>query len=159
MSAKRKLRYNIISIVILVIWLGFIFGMSAKNGEESAGISYRIAIKIYKLYGVKSLITFNNFHTLIRKLAHFTEYGILALLIVNFLKSFQMLYVEIQAAKFKMVGIISILSCAIYAAMDEYHQSFVAGRGPSVRDVVIDTCGAITFFIVYVVYKTRIKSR
>jgi VanZ family protein len=78
---------------------------------------------------------------------------------VNFLKSFQMLYVEIQAAKFKMVGIISILSCAIYAAMDEYHQSFVAGRGPSVRDVVIDTCGAITFFIVYVVYKTRIKSR
>ena len=33
--------------------------------------------------------------------------------------------------------------CAGFAATDEYHQSFVAGRGPSVRDVCIDTFGAM----------------
>lgn len=36
----------------------------------------------------------------------------------------------------------SLIFCAVYAATDEYHQSFVYGRGPSVRDVGIDTLGA-----------------
>jgi len=29
----------------------------------------------------------------------------------------------------------------LYAASDEYHQSFVPGRGPSVLDVMIDSVG------------------
>ena len=32
--------------------------------------------------------------------------------------------------------------CVAFAAGDEYHQSFVAGRGPSVKDVGIDSIGA-----------------
>ena len=35
------------------------------------------------------------------------------------------------------------LICAAVAAGDEFHQSFVAGRGPSVQDVGIDTLGAL----------------
>ena len=31
--------------------------------------------------------------------------------------------------------------CVGFAALDEYHQSFVAGRGPSKRDVAIDSIG------------------
>ena len=31
----------------------------------------------------------------------------------------------------------------MYAASDEYHQSFVADRGPSVFDVMIDSAGVI----------------
>ena len=31
--------------------------------------------------------------------------------------------------------------CVGFAGLDEYHQSFVAGRGPSVRDVGIDSIG------------------
>ena len=30
-----------------------------------------------------------------------------------------------------------------YASFDEYHQSFVAGRGPSVIDVGIDSLGVL----------------
>ena len=30
-----------------------------------------------------------------------------------------------------------------FAALDEYHQSFVAGRGPSKRDVAIDSIGIL----------------
>ena len=32
--------------------------------------------------------------------------------------------------------------CVGFAGLDEYHQSFVANRGPSVRDVGIDSIGA-----------------
>jgi len=31
--------------------------------------------------------------------------------------------------------------CVGFAGLDEYHQSFVADRGPSVRDVSIDSIG------------------
>ena len=34
-------------------------------------------------------------------------------------------------------------ACVLLAAGDEYHQSFVAGRGPSVKDVGIDSFGAL----------------
>ena len=33
--------------------------------------------------------------------------------------------------------------CVGFAGLDEYHQSFVDARGPSVRDVGIDSCGAL----------------
>lgn len=36
----------------------------------------------------------------------------------------------------------SLVFCALYAGTDEYHQSFIHGRGPEVRDVFIDTAGA-----------------
>ena len=41
------------------------------------------------------------------------------------------------------------LICVGFAAGDEYHQSFVAGRGPSKKDVMIDSIGAF-FGILFV---------
>ena len=40
----------------------------------------------------------------------------------------------------KMALVISL--CFIYAITDEFHQSFVPGRAPEVRDVLIDTLGS-----------------
>jgi VanZ family protein len=34
--------------------------------------------------------------------------------------------------------------CLLYAAGDEFHQSFIPGRGPQIRDVCIDFAGALT---------------
>ena len=33
--------------------------------------------------------------------------------------------------------------CVAFACGDEYHQSMVAGRGPSSRDVMIDSIGVL----------------
>lgn len=33
--------------------------------------------------------------------------------------------------------------CILYAASDEFHQSFVPGRGPRVMDIGIDTLGSL----------------
>ena len=69
----------------------------------------------------------------VRKLAHMTEYFLLAVSV-----SFP-LYV------YGVRGIWLLLLaggfCVGFAALDEYHQSFVAGRGPSKRDVAIDSIG------------------
>ena len=37
--------------------------------------------------------------------------------------------------------------CVGFAALDEYHQSFVAGRGPSKKDVGIDSIGVFAGII------------
>jgi len=36
-----------------------------------------------------------------------------------------------------------LLGCALFAASDEFHQTFVKSRTPSVRDVRLDVTGAI----------------
>ena len=37
----------------------------------------------------------------------------------------------------------ALLGCALFAASDEFHQTFVKSRTPSVRDVLLDTGGAL----------------
>lgn len=41
-----------------------------------------------------------------------------------------------------------VVFCAVYAATDEYHQSLIPGRGPSGRDVLLDTAAAVAAMLV-----------
>ena len=60
---------RLIFIICILIWLVFIFGMSAKTGEESAGLSLRITRQIYKVNLVRQIIKLDTLHTI-------TFYGI-----------------------------------------------------------------------------------
>ena len=71
----------------------------------------------------------------IRKAAHMTEYAVLTLLV-----AFGFYVNGFRRKCWLMVGFIF---CVLYAATDEFHQSFVGGRGPSVRDVGIDSLGVL----------------
>jgi VanZ family protein len=78
--------------------------------------------------------------TIIKKGLHFAIFGILSLLYLYTLKrSRPLLKTGLK------VFLVSLFLTAIYAMLDEYHQSFTPGRHPSVYDVLIDTGGAITF--------------
>ena len=72
----------------------------------------------------------------IRKLAHLTEYGILAWLWFRALRGERREWMLRWAA-------IAVLIALIVATMDEWHQSFVPSRTSSPLDVVIDVCGAV----------------
>lgn len=74
----------------------------------------------------------------IRKFAHVCEYAILALLLWRALRSAPTLRTR-GAILFGLV----LLGCALFAASDEFHQSFVKSRTPSVRDVFLDISGAV----------------
>ena len=49
--------------------------------------------------------------------------------------------------KKRFIFLISLAFSVLYASSDEIHQLFVAGRGASVRDVLIDTSGAFVGII------------
>jgi len=75
----------------------------------------------------------------VRKCGHFTEYAILAALLC---RAFRSHTVRANAAAFFIA--------AVYAALDEFHQSFVASRTGSPWDVVVDCAGAAVGLMIYV---------
>jgi VanZ family protein len=77
---------------------------------------------------------------LVRKMAHLTEYAILTCLIWRLVRSYRD---EGDPKHRWIVARITLLAVIIYAASDEFHQLFVPSREASVRDVLIDTSGAI----------------
>jgi len=73
----------------------------------------------------------------IRKLAHLTEYAILAMLLWRALRGGTRWQMRIS-----ILLLLAALTCAIFAATDEFHQSFVPSRTSSPVDAMIDICGA-----------------
>lgn len=80
---------------------------------------------------------------LMRKSAHFIAY-----LILGFLVSHAMQNEASTGSVWKRRGA-SLLLCVAYAISDEFHQQFVPGRGPLLKDVLIDGSGAAIGIMLY----------
>lgn len=142
------MKKRILFVSLSIIWMIVIFMFSNQNGETSGGLSDKIVSVIIKIiYGkqfsdfdlskqneIQEVISF-----IIRKGAHFTIFGILATFYYFMLTSFK---------KNEFNYLISLALTFIYACSDEWHQSFVGGRAPQIRDVLIDTTGGIVFLLV-----------
>lgn len=153
----------VVSVFLLLLWALFIFGMSGESGEESAGLSEVIAQEVYKLSMMRHLFKFNTLHFLIRKCAHFTEYGILEILLLNVVYQMGLFEKNLRddsigergqnrniSGKERYHWILfatTVFLCFLYASLDEFHQTFVSGRDGNIRDVFIDTSGAFFFGI------------
>ena len=88
-----------------------------------------------------SLPTLMRLHHYIRKSAHFAEYFIFSLLILRAIRAGR------KDARLAW-ALVAIIIVAGYAALDEFHQSFVPGRTAAVGDVLIDTSGGTAAQIV-----------
>lgn len=123
-----------------------IFLMSSFDATESTNQSnfiVNIITNIFKIENIE-LLSF-----IIRKLAHFTEYLILGLLVANmFTKN-----------NINNLYLISIILCIIYATSDEIHQLFVPGRACQLRDILIDSIGSITGIYLYKLINTKILKK
>jgi VanZ family protein len=92
-------------------------------------------------------------HFLIRKVAHFTEYAVLAFLARRaFITSSHAI---IQRRWFHL-GLLLVVICAL---LDEFHQSFVPSRTSSLYDSAIDVAGGLTVLLICKFYDRRDERR
>jgi VanZ family protein len=82
-------------------------------------------------------------HFLMRKGAHFTEYGLLALL---WLRAFR--GNEVVRWRWRW-GVSAFVVIAAWALLDEWHQSFTAQRTGSIYDSLLDMSGGATALFVW----------
>ena len=75
----------------------------------------------------------------VRKCAHLTEFGLLALLLWRAVRKPPR--PDTPAWRWSEAGLALALA-AVYAATDEFHQLFVPSRHGCVQDVMLDTTGA-----------------
>lgn len=114
---------------MLFVFIGSTDLMSAEHTSRFIGPFLRwIAPDI-------SLATIASIQLLVRKAAHLTEYAILAAL---FYRAFRQ-----GREHCWRPAALALVVAAIYAALDEFHQSFVASRTGTPWDVMIDMCGAV----------------
>ena len=119
-----------------ILWAIVISGFS--TGAFTSENTSRIIIPVlHFLFPHASPATLEFVHHIIRKCAHFTEYFIFSLLVLRGIRAG-------QKSTHLRWALMTILIVAGYAALDEFHQSFVPGRTAAVGDVLIDTTGGAT---------------
>ncbi|MCB5387397.1 VanZ family protein [Blautia glucerasea] len=131
-----------LSFLPAIVMMYVIYSFSAQTGEVSGALSYEVS---YQIVETKNEVLNENksydelaysassIEFYVRKAAHMTEYCLLAIAI-----SFPLYVYGVRGIwLILLAGVI----CVGFAGFDEYHQSFVSDRGPSVRDVGIDSIG------------------
>ncbi|MDY4000695.1 MAG: VanZ family protein [Blautia sp.] len=132
-----------LSFLPAILMMCLIYHFSAQTGEVSGNLSYKVSYEIVEIKN-EVMDTGKGWEELsaeaysieyyVRKAAHMTEYFLLAIAI-----SFPLYVYRVRG--FWLMLLAGII-CVGFAGLDEYHQSFVANRGPSVKDVGIDSIGA-----------------
>ena len=117
--------------IIVILYTLLIFSFSMMSGESSGGLSAKITNFFMPLFSGLG-ISFETAHHLIRKLAHFAEYYILALLVSNAAKS---------TLPIKKAMPVIILYGLIAPCIDETIQLFTDGRAGMIQDVFLDMSG------------------
>jgi|GEM_PF-148713 len=144
MRVWALLHPNRFRVAFPLLWMLVIFLFSAQSGSESGSLSRWIletALSVIDYTPTPEIFIF--LEGIVRKLAHFSIYGVLAFAFL--------LAIHPQLPR-KQTFLIVVTLCFLYACTDEWHQSFVSLRGPSFTDVMIDTSGSIFVSILFLLF-------
>lgn len=136
---------KVVISILFIVWLLVIFLFSNQNGVSSKQLSRQV---LDKIISISSYVTnqpispekkeqiIKKYHPIIRKIAHFTIYFILGILIY--------LVVCFDRENKKWLLWLSIVFCILYACSDEIHQILSVGRTFKIKDIIIDTIGSLS---------------
>ena len=140
---KRLSTSKLIAILFVLVGIGAAFFFSAQPASISKLQSGDV-LNIFNSFGLNVSMHF------VRKLAHFVLFGTIG-------ATFTFLF------QFKLSGIklftSSFMAATLMAIIDETHQIFVPGRGPQVKDVLIDASGAFVAVLIFATIITIYKRK
>lgn len=144
------MKKRIILWILVILWMTVIFTFSSFNSSESSkqskGVINFVIKNVVKIFDKDLTLEeetniVNKLHTPVRKLAHFSIYFILGVLVSLLLKTYNL--------NTKNIILLSILICFLYSCSDEIHQLFISGRSGEIRDILIDTLGSTFGIIIF----------
>lgn len=146
---RKRIAVSVTAGVMLFLLYSLIFSFSGQDGEESGSLSQFISEKCVELVNALSgrhwtdimMAEFAGyFEHPLRKLAHFSEYACMGVLIYGIWSPWRR-----PTAGW---GVITVAWIFVSASLDELHQYFVPGRYSSFADVCLDTLGGATGMLV-----------
>lgn len=139
-------------ILLLCLILAFIWGNSLLPGEVSGKLSQDVKAMLSAILPGIGSGSAGDGHHILRKLAHFSEFCCLGLCLSWLVRM-------LRKAPWELY-ILPLLGGVLVACVDETIQCFVPGRGPSFKDVGIDTLGVtlgiVLISLVYFLNRKRI---
>ena len=143
--------------ILIVFCMGTIFFLSSQEASESKKVSSGLIKTIVRAVDFNDNLSeeelnniVENLTFIVRKGAHFSAYAVICIL-------WSLLFSEYNIFG-KRNLLFSFLICFLYACSDEIHQTFVPGRSGELRDVLIDSCGAVTGYL-FLGLISKIKSK
>ena len=135
MKSWHKPKVSVFFWIAAAVWCGVLFFFSGQNAAESSALSLRVTRFVLRLfpflpYSVREL------NLILRDIAHFGTFAVEGFLLGSAMMTL--------LPKRAMGGLLATLICAVVAVCNEYHQSFVAGRACEVKDMLVDSAGALT---------------
>lgn len=120
------------------VWMAVIFAGSTELGASNR--TSRFIAPIVRWFNPNvSAQTIRRVQLIVRKCAHVTEYAVLAVLLWRAQRG----GVPANGRTWAWdAAALAVCLAAVYAALDEFHQSLVPSREASFEDVLIDACGA-----------------
>lgn len=151
-------REKLLSFLPAAAWYAVICAFSAQTGEESGRLSGAVVKGSIGILGELGelfetdwdaflLLTF-----LVRKAAHMSIYFVLTALL------FYGLWRVGMCPRPRRLAVAAGL-CALLAALDEFHQTFVPGRDGKLSDVLIDLGGGLCFLLFWLLISALRRSR
>ena len=136
-----------------------IFSFSARTADVSTNDSHMIGRKIGQIFlpgfekqSEKEQERFaKKIDHPIRKSAHFIEYAILGIFLSGTLAG------SMKNRQTELV--VSWMTGTIYAASDEFHQLFVAGRSGQILDVMLDSTGVLAGVFLAVILTALLRKK
>ena len=125
----------------LVAWLVFI-SFASSDSFSAENTSRIIGPLVLWLFPNTSPERLAVIHFVVRKIAHFTEYAILAFLAARAFRT------SLKPALANRWFLAALVLVVIYALFDEYHQSYVPSRTASIYDSLIDTSGGLVMLLI-----------
>ena len=139
----RKIRAAVFLLLAALIWI-FIFSNSVQSGPASNAISGRVAELLRPLLNPNGWIEEKRYLYLVRKIAHFVEFGALGVCLSGAAANMD---IRLRWA----LGLSVLTACA-----DETLQRFT-GRTSSLKDVMLDSagaaCGILAVYLVLCIIK------
>ena len=126
----------------LVLWILFI-SLASTDEFSAANTSTVVRPILLWLFPNLSEARLAAVHFLTRKAGHFTEYAILAFLARRAFITSSRAFLE---RYWFQLGLLLVI---IYGLLDEFHQSFVPSRTPSLYDSAIDLAGGLTVLLIF----------